>query len=127
MRRRIWTIVIVGAVLAVLGTLEHSWVKSLTDEALGQTRVILEDIRGERLDEAMQKARALDQLWDERAVRLEMIVDHGSTDEVRYALSKLIGALECEDRASAMVYAGELEGGIEHVSERQEISVQNIL
>ena len=46
---------------------------------------------------------------------------------MRYALSRLIGALECSDRTSAMIYAGELEGGIEHVSERQELSVQNIL
>ncbi len=127
MRRRVWTILIVGAVLAALGALEHGCVRSLTDEALGQTRVILDDIRGDALDEAIQKARALDQLWDERAVQLEMMVDHRSTDEVRYALSKLIGALECEDRAAAMVYACELEGGIEHVSERQEVSLQNIL
>ena len=56
-----------------------------------------------------------------------MMVDHKSTDDVRYALSRLIGALECGDRTSAMIYAGELEGGIEHVSERQELSVQNIL
>lgn len=127
MRRRVLTILGVLALLAALGLVEHLSVHSLTDEALNRTREILSDVRADALDAALQKARALDQLWDERAVRLEMMVDHKSTDDVRYALSRLIGALECGDRTSAMIYAGELEGGIEHVSERQELSVQNIL
>ena len=53
------------------------------------------------------------------------MVDHGSTDEVRYALSRLLAALESRDKASALIYAGELEGGIEHVYERQEFTLQN--
>ena len=127
MRRRVMTILLVGALLAALGLVEHANVHSLTCEALDRTRQILDDVRADELDAALQKACALDQLWDERAVRLEMMVDHKSTDDVRYALSRLIGALECSDRTSAMIYVGELEGGIEHVSERQELSVQNIL
>ena len=127
MRRRVLTILSVMALLAVLGLVEFISVHSLTDEALNRTHEILSDVRADALDAALQKVRALDQLWDERAVRLEMMVDHKSTDDVRYALSRLIGALECSDRTSAMIYAGELEGGIEHVSERQELSVQNIL
>ena len=121
------TILLVGALLAALGLVEHASVHGLTHEALDRTQQIFDDVRAGELDAALQKARALDQLWDERAVRLEMMVDHKSTDDVRYALSRLIGALECGDRTSAMIYAGELEGGIEHVSERQELSVQNIL
>ena len=127
MRRRVMTILLVGALLAALGLVEHANVHSLTCEALDSTKQILGDVRADELEAALEKARALDQLWDERAVRLEMMVDHKSTDDVRYALSRLIGALECGDRTSAMIYAGELEGGIEHVSERQELSVQNIL
>ena len=127
MRRRVLTILSVMALLAALGLVEHLSVHSLTDEALNRTREILSDVRADALDAALQKARALDQLWDERAARLEMMVDHKSTDDVRYALSRLIGAREGGDRTSAMIYAGELEGGIEHVSERQELSVQNIL
>ena len=127
MRRRVLTILLVGALLAALGLVEHACVHHLTQEALDRTHAILKDVRADALPSALEKARALDRLWDERAVRLEMMVDHKSTDDVRYALSRLIGALECGDRTSAMIYAGELEGGIEHVSERQELSVQNIL
>ena len=127
MRRRIMTIVIVGALLAALGLLEHVSVTNLTDEALAITQEILADVRADELDAAMQKARALDRMWDERAVRLEMMVDHACTDDVRFALSRLIGALECGDRTSAMIYTGELEGSVEHVSEHEEISMQTIL
>lgn len=127
MRRRLWTVVIVSALLFALGWLEHAGVTDLTQTALEQTRSILDDIRAQDLEIALQKSRALDEMWDARAVRLEMMVDHRSTDEVRYALSKLIAALESGDPASAMVYGGELEGSIEHVFERQELSIQNIL
>lgn len=127
MRRKMVTMAVVGILLALLGTLEQLSVNRLTDDALGQTTVILENLRAGNLAQAMEKARALDSMWDERAGRLEMMIDHGSTDDVRFALSRLIAALEGDDRASALIYASELEGGIEHVRERQEVSPQNVL
>ena len=56
-----------------------------------------------------------------------MMVNHESTDEVRYAFSRLIAALDQEDSATAMVYACELEGALEHVYERQMLTVENII
>ena len=38
----------------------------------------------------------------------------------------LLAALEEKDSATAMVYACELEGGIEHVYERQALTLENI-
>ncbi len=127
MRRKILTMVVVGILLALLGTLEQFSVNRLTDDALGQTTVILENLRAGNLAQAMEKARALDCMWDERAGKMEMMIDHRSTDDVRFALSRLIASLEGDDRASALIYASELEGGIEHVFERQEVSPQNVL
>lgn len=127
MRRKMVTMVAVGALLALLGVLEQGGVRRLTRDAMAQTAGILEALRAGELAPAMEKARALDRMWDERASKLEMMIDHGSTDEVRYALSRLIAALEGEDRAAALIYASELEGGIEHVLERQEVSPQNVL
>ena len=74
----------------------------------------------------LKKSRDLDRSWDEMAIWLEILVDHRATDEVRYALSRLIAALEEEDTATAMVYASELEGAIEHVYERQALTLENI-
>ena len=56
-----------------------------------------------------------------------MIINHVATDDVRFTLSRLIAALEMGDRDDAFVYANELEGNIEHVLERQELSWQNLL
>ena len=113
------------ALLAAVCIVEQVVVHRITSEALEQTHQILDDIRAGAYDRAKEKAHALDQAWDREASKLEILVDHGSTDEVRYALSKLLAALESEDRASALIYAGELEGGIEHVYERQELTLQN--
>lgn len=127
MRKKVITMAAVMALLIGLSIVEQISVSRLTDSALAATEAILNDLRAGQLDAAMQKSRELDQMWDDRASKLETLIDHGSIDDVRFALSRLIAALEGEDRASALIYASELEGGIEHVYERQELSVQNLL
>lgn len=127
MRRKIITMIVVGAILAALSAIEQISVRRITDSALEQTSGILNAVRMEDLEGAMQKAHALDEAWDRNASMLEMIINHSSTDDVRFALSRLIASLESGDSSSAMIYASELEGGIEHVLERQELTPQNVL
>jgi len=127
MRRKLITMGAVGLVLALLCAVEQVAVRRITDGAIQKAQEIIEYIRTEQLDTAKQKAHAMDTAWDRQAVILETMVDHSSTDDVRYALSRLIAALESGDRAAAMIYAGELEGGIEHVFERQAVTLENLL
>ena len=126
MSRKIITMAVTLALLAALCVVEQIVVHRITSAALEQTQGILSDIRADAFEQAQEKAHALDQAWDEEASKLEVMVDHGSTDEVRYALSRLLAALESRDKASALIYAGELEGGIEHVYERQALTLENI-
>ena len=127
MIRKIITVIVTLAFLLLLCLVEQATVLRITNRALDRTQEIMADIREEKLTAGLKKTHDLDQTWDELAVWLEMLVDHGATDDVRYALSRLIAALEEEDAATAMVYAGELEGAIEHVYERQALTVENIL
>ena len=126
MRRKIMTVIITSTLLVLVSLVEQAAVMRVTNIAMNRTQEILTDIREDHLESAAKKSRDLDQSWDEMAVWLEILVDHGATDEVRYALSRLIAALEEEDSATAMVYASELEGSIEHVYERQELTIENI-
>lgn len=127
MRAKIITII--GCLLLVAGisAVEQLSVHRIVHKALDETREIRTDIRAGLLEEAENKAHALNRTWDEEARMIEMLVDHGPTDDVRYALSKLLAALEGGDRAAALVYASELEGGIERVHERQVITMENLL
>ena len=127
MSRKIIIIACTLAFLLVLSLLEQTIVLRITNTALEDTREVIEIIREGELKAAMKKSREMDVSWDEQAVWLEMMVDHRSTDEVRYAFSRLLAALEQEDSATAMVYACELEGAIEHVFERQELTIENII
>ena len=122
-------IIIMCAVLAFLSlvcTAEQLLVHRITGEALEKTQEIIAGIRARRFEETMRQTKALDEDWDRRARWLEILVDHSSTDEVRYALSRLLAALEERDSATAMVYACELEGSVEHVFERQVMTPENI-
>lgn len=122
-------ILIMGAVLIILAllcTTEQLLVHSITGDALAAAQEVIAGIREKRCEDMLAKAKALDQDWDKRARWLEILVDHSSTDDVRYALSRLIAALEQQDSATAMVYACELEGAVEHVYERQALTLENI-
>lgn len=127
MKQKLITMAVVALLLAAISTAEQVAVKQITDDALAQTREIMQEIRAGRMDEAQEKTHALDRAWDKQASVLETVVDHRATDDVRYALSRLLGALESGDHSSALIYVGELEGGVEHVLERQEVTIQNIL
>ena len=127
MRRKLITMLVAALLLGAVSAAEQVMVNRITHEALNSTQEILSDIRAGRFDAAMEKSHALDKAWDEKAKLLEILVDHSSTDEVRYALSRLLAALECDDRAAAMIYACELEGGVEHVHERQAFTLENLL
>ena len=127
MSRKIIIMACTLAILLVLSLLEQTIVLRITSAALANTQEVIEGIRAGEMKKAMKESQEMDVSWDKQAVWLEMMVDHRSTDEVRYAFSRLIAALEQEDSATAMVYACELEGAIGHVYERQALTVENVI
>ena len=127
MSRKILIMTAALAILLILSLLEQTIVLRITGRAYENAQEVIEYIRSDELEKAMKKAQEMDVSWDKQAKWLEMMVDHSSTDEVRYAFSRLLAALEQEDAATAMVYACELEGALEHVYERQELTIENII
>lgn len=126
MRGKITIIAVALALLGALCTAEQLAVRRITGQTLAQAREQIDRIRSGELDEALAQVRMMDNAWDGQASLLEMVVAHSATDDVRFAFSRLIAALEGEDREAAMIYAAELEGGIEHVYERQTLLPENI-
>ena len=126
MRVKLTVMLVALSLLIALSAVEQVAVRRVTDAALLQVNEIAERIGNGEMQEALKKTHALDEAWDEKAKLLEILVDHGSTDDVRYALSRLIAAIESGDASAAMIYAGELEGGVEHVLERQQLTLENL-
>ena len=127
MRKKMITVAATLLLLGLLSMVEQLSVESLTSEAMEKTQEILFLLAQNEPERGLEHARAMDTWWDEEAPNAEMIINHVATDDVRFTLSRLIAALEMGDRDDAFVYANELEGNIEHVLERQELSWQNLL
>ena len=127
MRKKIITVAATLLLLGLLSMVEQLSVERLTSEAMEKTQEILFLLAQNEPEQGLERARAMDAWWDEEAPNAEMIINHAATDDVRFTLSRLIAALEMGDRDDAFVYAPELEGNIEHVLERQELSWQNLL
>ncbi len=127
MRKKMITVAATLLLLGLLSMVEQFSVERLTSEAMEKTQEILFLLAQNEPEQGLERARAMDAWWDEEAPNAEMIINHVATDDVRFTLSRLIAALEMGDRDDAFVYANELEGNIEHVLERQELSWQNLL
>ena len=126
MRKKIITVAATLLLLGLLSMVEQLSVERLTSEAMEKTQEILFLLAQNEPEQELERARAMDAWWDEEAPNAEMIINHAATDDVRFTLSRLVAALEMGDRDDAFVYARELEGNIEHVLERQELSWQNL-
>ena len=127
MRKKMITVAATLLLLGLLSMVEQLSVERLTSEAMEKTQEILFLLAQNEPEQGLERARAMDAWWDEEAPNAEMIINHAATDDVRFTLSRLTAALEMGDRDDAFVYANELEGNIEHVLERQELSWQNLL
>ena len=127
MRKKMITVAATLLLLGLLSMVEQLSVERLTNEAMEKTQEILFLLAQNEPEQGLERARAMDAWWDEEAPNAEMIINHAATDDVRFTLSRLVAALEMGDRDDAFVYARELEGNIEHVLERQELSWQNLL
>ena len=127
MRKKIITVAATLLLLGLLSMVEQLSVERLTSEAMEKTQEILFLLAQNEPEQGLERARAMDAWWDEEAPNAEMIINHAATDDVRFTLSRLIAAREMGDRDDAFVYVRELEGNIEHVLERQELSWQNLL
>ena len=127
MRKKIITVAVTLVLLGLLSAVEQLSVGRLTSDAAARTQEILFLLAQNEMEQGLARAREMDAWWDEEAPNAELIINHEATDEVRFTLSRLVAALEMGDRDDAFVYARELEGNIEHVLERQELSWQNLL
>ena len=127
MRKKIITVAVTLVLLGLLSAVEQLSVGRLTSDAAARTQEILFLLAQNEMEQGLARVREMDAWWDEEAPNAELIINHAATDDVRFTLSRLVAALEMGDRDDAFVYARELEGNIEHVLERQELSWQNLL
>ena len=127
MRKKIITVAVTLLLLGLLSAVEQISVGRLTSDAAAKTQEILFLLGQNEMERGLERAREMDAWWDKEAPNAELIINHAATDDVRFTLSRLVAALEMGDRDNAFVYARELEGDIEHVLERQELSWQNLL
>lgn len=127
MRKKLITVAATLLLLGLLSGVEQLSVGRLTDEAMARVQEILSLLAQNETEHGLERVREMDAWWDEEAPKAELIINHEATDDVRFTLSRLVAALEMGDRDDAFVYARELEGNIEHVLERQELSWQNLL
>ena len=127
MRKKIITMAVTILLLGLLSAVEQISVVRLTSDAMARTQELLFLLGQNEMERGLERANEMDAWWDAEAPKAELIINHTATDDVRFTLSRLVAALEMGDRDDAFVYARELEGNIEHVLERQELSWQNLL
>ena len=103
MRKRIITMAVTLLLLGLLSAVEQTAVKWLTGDAMARTQEILSLLVQNQTAHGLERAREMDAWWDEEAPKVETLINHEATDDVRFTLSRLVAALEMGDRDGAFV------------------------
>ena len=94
MRKKIITMAATLLLLGLLSAVEQMAVKRLTDDAMARTQEILSLLAQNQTAHGLEQAHEMDAWWDEEAPRVETLINHEATDDVRFTLSRLVAALE---------------------------------
>ena len=93
MRKKIITMAATLLLLGLLSAVEQMAVKRLTDDAMARTQEILSLLAQNQTARGLERAHEMDTWWDEEAPRVETLINHEATDDVRFTLSRLVAAL----------------------------------
>ena len=84
MRKKIITMAVTLLLLGLLSAVEQMAVKRLTDDAMARTQEILSLLAQNQTARGLERAREMDAWWDEEAPKVETLINHEATDDVRF-------------------------------------------
>ena len=84
MRKKIITMAVTLLLLGLLSAVEQMAVKRLTDDAMARTQEILSLLAQNQTARGLEQAHEMDAWWDEEAPRVETLINHEATDDVRF-------------------------------------------
>lgn len=85
------------------------------------------DIQNENWEQAAKRADIIEKSWDKAARWWPVILDHQEIDNIDFSLSKTKGYIFSQDASLSCGQLSELKLMFKHISEKEALTLQNIL
>ncbi|MBE6733364.1 MAG: DUF4363 family protein [Ruminococcaceae bacterium] len=83
------------------------------------------DIFSDKTEEANQKIKNINDLWESRKTVMSIFSNHSPLDNITIALSELTLAIEVNDKNISLVKCGEISALISRITEEQRIHAES--
>ena len=116
--------------LALLITLGLWTNHSLETTARGLAREIdsiSAEIEQDRWDKAVKKTIQLEKLWDQKARWWPIFLEHQEMDNIEFSLARVKEYVASQNRSLSQGQLSELKLMIEHIPEKEAVTLKNIL
>ncbi len=121
------TIVIIVILLLGGSLVSYQYIQRTTQSLGTQISTVEQSISGQQWDIAQRKLKETQQRWDENKIWWTILLDHQEIDKIELSLSRLDKYVETQNLPLSLGEASTLELLINHISETEKFTLENIL
>ncbi len=98
-----------------------------TNELIQQIDQVSLQIKGSDWQKAMEQTDKLEQVWEEKAKWWPIFLEHQEMDNIEFAMAIFKEYVTSKNNALSMGQLSEIRLMIEHIPEKEEVNIKNIL
>lgn len=120
------------ALAAILGLIigmafwYNNSLQETTDELCRQIDSISREIEQEKWEAAVKQNEELEQIWQQKARRWPVYMDHQEIDNIEFSLARAKGYIICRDKALSIGQLLELKLMLQHIPAKEALKLENI-
>lgn len=120
-------LLMVLALIIGLGTWNNHALRESTDDVTGQIRQVMTSVDHQNWDQARQQTEALEKSWSQNAKWWPIFLDHQEIDNIEFSLAKTKEYVNIRNAPLAMGQLSELHLMMEHIPDKEAVTLENIL
>ena len=123
----VWAVLLVFVVIVSLGFWTNYSLNASTGQLLQNVDLTAQALRNNQWDVAYGQSMQLETTWEEKTSWWPVVLDHSEIDIVRFDVGRLKEYIAGRNSALALGQVEELRLKLEHIPEKEAITVKNIL
>ncbi len=126
MKQVVISLVILGLITG-MGLWVNDQMRESAQHLVTHIDIVADEIKYERWTEAMKRTERLEEAWSNRVGWWPIILDHQEIDNIEFSLAKIKEYVANRDKPLSLGQLSELKLMIEHIPDKEAVTLKNIL
>ena len=123
----LWSVLVAFVIMLGLGVWANIQLNMSASGLTQKVDLIESDITSQRWDHAYKNTLALEKAWGENAKWWPTILDHQEMDNIEFSLARFKEYVAQRNNVLSLAQLSELKLMIQHIPEKEAVSLKNIL